>query len=99
MENLTVHVHPFTTTRKSKADAITALALAHEQGRLKHAVPQLVVECQLYQWDDKDLIQDSVMAAAIACWRADQYAPVIGGMVHRETREHRSYAINLRGRR
>jgi hypothetical protein len=98
MENLHVSVDPFTTTRKSKADAITALALAHEQGTLKHGVKQLAVECQLYQWDDKDLIQDSVMAAAIACWRADQFAPAYGAMVHRQTREHHSYAINLRGR-
>ncbi len=99
MENLRVNVEPFTTTRKSKADAITALALAHEQSRLKHGVRQLAVECQLYQWDDKDLIQDSVMAAAIACWRADQFHPITGGMIHRETPQRQSFAMNLRGRR
>ncbi len=101
MENLNVNVEPFTTTRKSKADAITALALSHEQSKLKHGVKQLAVECQLYQWDDKDLIQDSVMAAAIACWRADQFVPAYGAMIHRDVREHQSYALGLgmRGRR
>ena len=84
IENLNCHAEPFTTTRKSKAQIVTALALAHEQHRLKHAVKQLQIECQVYQWDDADLVQDSVMAASIACWRADQYAPAAGGWVERE---------------
>lgn len=66
IENLACQVQPWVTTAKTKVQAITALALAHEQHRLKHAVPQLRLECQLYQWQDDKLVQDCVMAAAIA---------------------------------
>lgn len=66
IENLSVGVEPWTTTAKTKNQALTALALAHERRRFKHGIAQLTLECQMYQWDDKALIQDCVMAAAIA---------------------------------
>lgn len=68
IENLTVAVEPFTTTAKTKAQAITALALLHEKRLLKHDIAQLRLECSLYQWNDTDLIQDCVMAAAIGAY-------------------------------
>jgi hypothetical protein len=66
IENLTVNVKPFVTTQKTKVQAITSLVLAIEKHKLKHNIPQLKLECQLYQWDDKNLVQDCVIAAAIA---------------------------------
>jgi hypothetical protein len=70
IENLVVHVEPFVTTRRTKTDAITALALATEQGRLKHGIEDLAREQKLYQWRDEGITQDCVMAAAIACYVA-----------------------------
>jgi hypothetical protein len=66
IENLACRVQPFTTTAKTKVQAIQALQLLVQQGRFKHAEPQLGRELSLYQFDDSQLIQDSVMAAAIA---------------------------------
>jgi DNA-binding protein YbaB len=70
IENLTEEVEPFTTTTKTKTQAIQALQLLVQQGRFKHHEEQLDREMSLYQWDDKDLIQDSVMSAAIAAYQA-----------------------------
>jgi hypothetical protein len=61
-------------TAKTKEAAITALVLAHERRRFKHDIPQLRLECQLYEWQDDRLIQDCVMAAAIAVYNADSSA-------------------------
>jgi len=72
IENLTVPVLACYTSHKSKIDMITALQLAIEQGRFKHGVEQLGRELELYQWDDRNLIQDSVMAAAGACYLAGE---------------------------
>ena len=66
IENLDVQVQPFVTTAKSKVNAITELVRAHEQGTFKHGIERLVIETKTYQWDDKDIVQDCVMAAAIA---------------------------------
>lgn len=68
IENLTVRVTPFTTGAKSKTQAIQALQLLLQQGKLKYGSEQLDRELGLYQWKDDDLIQDSVMAAAIAAY-------------------------------
>ncbi len=72
IENLTTRVEPFTTTAKTKVQAIQALQLLVQQGCFKHDEPQLARELGLYQWDDKDLVQDSVMAAAIAAHATGQ---------------------------
>jgi hypothetical protein len=68
IENVAVKVTPFTTTAKTKVQAIQALQLLIQQGRLKYGSEQLDRELGLYQWDDKALVQDSVMAAAIAAF-------------------------------
>ncbi len=68
IEFLDEDVERFTTTAKSKIQAIQALQLLIQQGRFKHDNPQLDRELNLYQWADKDLIQDEVMAAAIAAY-------------------------------
>lgn len=70
IENLTIPVTPFLTTAKTKTQAITALALAMENATFKHAIPQLALEQHLYQWQDEQLVQDCVMAAAIAAYQA-----------------------------
>lgn len=70
IENTDVHTEPFVTSAKSKANAIMALQLAHENGTFKHSIEQLRAECLTYRWDDHDITQDSVMAAAIAEYMA-----------------------------
>jgi hypothetical protein len=70
IENHTESVEPFVTTVKTKTQAIQALQLLVQQGRFKHGEEQLDREMSLYQHDDKALIQDSVMAAAIAAYQA-----------------------------
>lgn len=77
IENLSIAVEPFVTTSKTKWQAITALALAHENHRLKHDIRQLTLETQLYQVDDSKLIQDCVMAAAIAVFSAAESGPLL----------------------
>lgn len=66
IENLNVQVEPFVTTVRSKVQAIQALQLLIQTRRFKFGSEQLALELGLYQWDDKGLIQDSVMAAALA---------------------------------
>lgn len=72
IENLTTHVESFTTTAKTKVQAIQALQLLVQHGQFKHDEPQLGREMSLYQWDDSALVQDCVMAAAIAAHAANQ---------------------------
>lgn len=72
IENLTERVQPFATTAKTKVQAVQALQLLVQQGRFKHDEPQLGRELSLYQWDDQALVQDSVMAAAIAAYAVQQ---------------------------
>ncbi len=72
IENLTTKVEPFTTTTKTKTQAIQALQLLVQQHQFKHDEPQLSREMGLYQHDDKDLVQDCVMAAAIAAHAVPQ---------------------------
>jgi len=69
IEFLDEDVDPFTTTAKSKVQAIQALQLLVQQGRFKHNNEQLDRELSLYQWDDKALVTDSVLASAIAAYQ------------------------------
>lgn len=80
IENLNYIVNPFTTTQRSKYNAISALALLHERGDIKYEIPALRSEVELYQWKDADLAQDCVMAAAIAALKAEVLpsGPVLG---------------------
>jgi hypothetical protein len=75
IENLTVPVYAWTTTARTKEAAITSLVLAHEQRLFKHGIPQLKMECLMYQWDDRQIIQDCVITAAIAVHCAAHQAP------------------------
>jgi hypothetical protein len=66
IENLTVYAQPFTTTARSKVQAIQALQLLLEHDRLKARwTAQERRELIGYQWDDKALTQDCVMSLAI----------------------------------
>lgn len=72
IQNLEVPVTPFFVTAKSKVQAIKALLLAIERGRLHFDIPQLAGELRRYQWDDSKLVQDCVMAVAGAALTATQ---------------------------
>src|SRR3972149_5511300 len=71
IEGLTASVRPFNTSAKSKADALTRLVRAVEQGDLKCGVDQVLSELRGYQWEDQNIVQDSVMALAIALSHAE----------------------------
>lgn len=66
IENLRCRVTPFVTTARSKVQAIQALQLLLERGALRCGVEQVIGEMRVYEWDDRALVQDSVMALAIA---------------------------------
>lgn len=67
IENLTTHVEPHVTSAKSKLQALDALTLLLERGDIKWTgLAQLDAEMLVYQDDDKDLVQDCVMALSMA---------------------------------
>lgn len=70
IENLAESVEPFTTTARTKVQAIQALQLLIQQGRFKHNEEQVDRELSLYEWADEGLIQDCVMMLAIAAAQA-----------------------------
>jgi hypothetical protein len=77
IENLAIPVQRFVTTQRSKVQAIQALQLLLEQGRLKAEwTEQERRELTLYQWDDRDIVQDCVMSLAIG---AAQLVNIAGG--------------------
>ena len=77
IENLTVPVAPWVTTARSKLQALDALTLLLENGAVKWPqIAQLDAEMMVYQDDDKDLVQDCVMALAIGAANL----PRTGGM-------------------
>ncbi len=71
IEFLSVTVEGFTTTALTKRQAIDALKLLLQRRELiAPHIPQLARELAMYQWDDKELVQDCVMALAIAALKA-----------------------------
>jgi len=83
IENLTVRVDPFVTTVRSKVQAIQALQLLIQRGQFKFGSEQLSRELGLYQWEDAGLVQDSVMAAAIAAFTTQDPARHMAGVLAR----------------
>lgn len=70
-------VTPFVMTARSKVQAVQALQLLVEQHHFHHNEQVLDRELSLYQWDDKGLIQDTVMASATAAnFIADMPVPL-----------------------
>lgn len=62
---------PFVFTAQTKRDAVMALILAAERAAVRgpasgSGIESLWAELALYRWDDKALVQDSVMALAMA---------------------------------
>lgn len=58
-------------TKRSKVDLLTNLQVVLERRALRFPfVRFLVDELQAYEWDDKDLQTDGVMALALAAWAA-----------------------------
>jgi hypothetical protein len=67
IENLAVGVVPHVTSAKSKLQALDALSLMLENGDIQWTgLEQLDAEMLAYQDDDKDLVQDCVMALSMA---------------------------------
>jgi hypothetical protein len=63
-----VRVYPFTFTSKSKAEALTALQLIVQKHELAFGNEDLRRELEVYQEDDRNLMTDCVMAAAIMAY-------------------------------
>ncbi len=84
IEFLRVPVTPFTTTAISKRNALDALKLLMQRGELVAPdIPQWRRELSVYAHQDKDLVQDTVIAAAITALAAGRpvraYTPAVGG--------------------
>jgi len=76
IENLMVKAEPFITTARSKAQAIQALQLLLEKGRIAARwTPQERRELIGYAWDDRALQQDCVMSLAIGAYHLVQPPP------------------------
>lgn len=70
IEMVAAQVRPFNTSQRTKANALQRLVRLVEQGHILCGVDQVLSELKSYQWEDKGIVQDSVMALAIAL--ADQ---------------------------
>jgi hypothetical protein len=61
-------VEGFSFTARSKEEALTALQLLMQHHELRFSDEQLRLEAELYERDDKGLVTDAVMAAALMAW-------------------------------
>ena len=66
IEMLEAQVTPFNTSQRTKANALQRLVRLVEQGALKCGVDQVLSEVKSYQWEDRGIVQDCVMALGIA---------------------------------
>lgn len=75
---LSVPAEGYTFTARTKADLVQNLVLVLERGDLVlPPIDALTRELRVYQWQDQGLVQDCVMALALAAWEAAQdRAPV-----------------------
>ena len=86
IENLRIKAVPFVTTARSKTQAIQALQLLAERGVLGCGLDDVRREMVAYEWDDRSLVQDCVMALAIAALhlpapgRGPAIPPPVGGV-------------------
>lgn len=60
----------FQTQTRSKENIITALQLAVESETWKCGIPEVLGEMRKYTRNDKNLVQDTIMSAAIGEWAA-----------------------------
>jgi hypothetical protein len=68
----------FVFTAKGKADLLSALQVALERGRIRFPfIRELVDELHSYQWQDKGLMTDCVMALALALRAAERGTAVV----------------------
>ena len=98
IEALECRVKPFITTAKSKADALTRLVRAVEQGAIKCGVPQILSELKGYRWDDANIVQDSVMALAIALHAVRAPSGLRVGFASKDEGRGRAVFAGARGR-
>lgn len=86
LESIDTLATPFVTSARSKANIIMALIHALENGKLKfgsdgrpqneaNSLWHLYDELISYTFEDKDIQQDTVMAAAMAVYHADRHIP------------------------
>jgi hypothetical protein len=69
-------VTPFVFTNKTKLELINNLAYCIEKKLFEAPyIPELFRELYCYQWDDKNIETDCVMALALACWLANDEKP------------------------
>jgi hypothetical protein len=69
IEFLSIPVESFVTTQHSKTQALQSVQLLLEQGTLHLPIDEvepLVTELRVYEWSDKNLRQDCVIALALA---------------------------------
>ena len=77
IDNLEIPAIGITTGPKSKVVMIAQLKAAVEGGNLRwRGLPQLDREMRGYQWEDKSIVQDSVMSLAIALSGAQLGDPI-----------------------
>ena len=72
LEALSYRARPFNTNTTSKQDALTKLVRHVERGQIKCGVREVLSELKSYQWEDKGLVQDSVISLAIALHRPER---------------------------
>ena len=96
IENLDVVVGGFATTGRSKVDMLTALQLVLERGALKGDIPRLTRELKAYRWDDKALVQDCVMALALACFHLPRPTRTGGAPLYTPEYRRRSATAGIR---
>ena len=66
LELLTCSAKPFKTTAQSKPVMLQRLVGLVERRQIRCGVQQVLSELRTYQWADSNIVQDSVMALAIA---------------------------------
>jgi hypothetical protein len=86
----------FQTQTRSKENIITALQLAVEAETWKCAIPEVLGEMRKYTRNDKKLVQDTIMSAAIGEWAAN-HVPVIQTMDFDERVDVSQWARNYAG--
>ena len=81
IQNLRVKVEEWVTTARTKKDAIDALQLLLQRREIAAPpIPQMERELGAYERADEHLIQDSVMALAIAARQLSASRPIVGAV-------------------
>lgn len=93
IENLNVSVDAWFSTAKAKHQAITALQIVLERAAMKANVLQIINELKKYRWADENLVQDCVIALAIAAFHLPRPARTGGARLYTPNRKDRAGTI------